>query len=111
MKLDYLMNDKADIESVKKLLTYLENKITYIFNIVIASNNEEDACIARRNWVCLSCEKKLDKYQGKIGSHLATGQLKTKPLEQESVGGGMTLRPSKSKVDLPNLHRMSKKFK
>lgn len=44
------------------------------------SPSEEDACIARKNWVCLSCEKSLDKYQGKIGTHLASAQLKSKTL-------------------------------
>lgn len=82
LKLDYLLGEKADLNSVKKLLGYLENKIIYIYNVIIGNNNEEDACIARRNWVCLSCEKKLDKYQGKIGNHIATGQLKAKGLDQ-----------------------------
>lgn len=42
--------------------------------------SEEDATIARRNWFCLSCDRKLDKYQGKLGHHLVNSQLKTKTL-------------------------------
>ncbi len=85
--------------------------MTYIYNIFFGeANNEEDACIARKNWVCLSCDKKLDKYQGKVGHHLVNSQLKSKALEQDNLGGGMLLRPNKSKVDLPNVFKSAKKI-
>ena len=45
-----------------------------------------------------------DRYQGKLGPHVVSAQLKSKTLEQDIVGGGMTLRPSKSKYDLPNVY-------
>lgn len=102
MKIEHLLGDKADIGTVKKLLSFLENKINYLFTLV-GGANEEDALIGRKNWFCMSCDKKLDKYQGKVGPHLPTSQLKSKNLDQETVGGGMTLRPSKSKVDLPHV--------
>lgn len=65
--------------------------------------SEEDATIARRNWFCLSCDRKLDKYQGKLGHHLVNSQLKTKTLQQDTVGGGMVLKSAKSKLDLPKV--------
>jgi hypothetical protein len=36
-------------------------------------------------------------------------KLRVKNLEQDTVGGGMTLRPSKSKVDLPNVYSKTAK--
>jgi hypothetical protein len=72
-------------------------------------DSEEDTTIARKNWFCLSCDKRLDKYQGKVGNHLVNSQLKTKTLEQDTVGGGMVLKPSKSKLDLPKVFNNSVK--
>ena len=90
------------------MFNYLENKLAYLFNYVLGdANNEEDARIAKRQWVCLSCDKKLDNYTGKIGSHIVTSQLRGKLMEQETLGGGMTLKASKSKFDLPAVHKMN----
>lgn len=102
MRLDHLISDKAGLDSVKKLIENLENKISYIYNLFMGES-EEDACIARKNWVCLSCDKKLEKYQGRIGHHLVNDKLKVRTLDQDTVGGGMTLKSSKSRVDLPNV--------
>ena len=55
-------------------------------------NAEEDACIARKNWICLSCDKKLDAYKGKLGPHLSIAQLKTKGIDNEIIGGGMLFK-------------------
>ncbi len=57
---------------------------------------EEDACTARKNWICLSCDKNLDTYKGKLGNHLVSAQMKGKPIENEVIGGGMLFR-SKSR--------------
>lgn len=108
MRLDHILSEKANVDQVKKLIENVENKISYIYNIFM-NESEEDACVARKNWVCLSCDKKLDKYQGKVGTHLVSAQLKAKTLEQDIVGGGMTLRPSKSKYDLPNVYKQGLK--
>lgn len=108
LKAEFLLGEKSDIPSVKKMFTYLEAKINNLMSYLFGDEgNEEDARIARKQWVCLSCDKKLDKFQGKMGNHLVTSQMKSKPLDQDSVGGGMTLKPSKSKFDLPNVHKIS----
>lgn len=79
MKIELLLSEKADLASVKKMFSYLENKLTYLFNYVLGdSNNEEDARIAKKQWICLSCDKKLDNYTGKVGNHLVTSQLRGK---------------------------------
>jgi hypothetical protein len=36
-----------------------------------SEDNTEDARIAKTNWFCLSCDKSLLGYQGKIGKHIA----------------------------------------
>lgn len=82
LRIEHILADKANLDSVKKLISIVENKISYIYNIFFAGKNEEDACIARKNWICLSCDKKLDKYQGKIGQHLVSAQLKAKAYDQ-----------------------------
>lgn len=97
------MGEKADIGTVKKMLSFIENKITYIFNLVSGGKGDEDALIGRKNWFCMSCDGKLDRYQGRVGSHLPTSQFKSKTLDQDTIGGGMTLRPSKSKMELPQV--------
>lgn len=102
LRLDHLLSDKANIDTVKKLIYNIQNKINYIYNMFLG-DSEEDATIARRNWFCLSCDRKLDKYQGKVGNHLISNQLKSKTLEQDTVGGGMVLKSAKSKLDLPKV--------
>ena len=41
-------------------------------------DNTEDARIARTNWVCLSCDKNLLGYQGKVGRHVVWDQMPLK---------------------------------
>jgi hypothetical protein len=81
---------------MKKWMRYIENKVNYLYRIVNVESPEEDACIARKNWICLSCDKKLDAYKGKVGNHMISAQLKGKNIDQEVVGGGMLFR-SKSR--------------
>jgi hypothetical protein len=35
----------------------------------------EDARIAKKNWFCLSCDKLLDSYSGKVGKHIVWDAL------------------------------------
>lgn len=107
LRIEHLLEGKADTDGVKKLLTYLENKLSYLYRIVNVEGNEEDALIAKKNWLCLSCDKKLDTYKGRIGSHLNHNQLKGKLLESEVAGGGMMFK-SKSKYDLPTVNKQKK---
>ena len=101
-RLEHLLNGKADIDSLKKMVGHLENKINYVFHMM-TSDSEEDAIIAKKNWFCLSCDKKLENYRGRIGGHLTnSSMLKGEGLKQEIMGGGMMIR-SKSKVDLPKV--------
>lgn len=43
-----------------------------------SEDNTEDARVARTNWFCLSCDKNLLGYQGKIGRHVVWDQMPLK---------------------------------
>jgi hypothetical protein len=38
---------------------------------MIANEGEAEATMARRGWACLSCDKGMDKFDGKQGEHKA----------------------------------------
>ncbi len=98
------MQDKVDNDALKKWMKYIENKVNYLYRIVEVQANQQDACIARKNWICLSCDKNLDTYRGKIGTHLINAQLKGKILDNDVLGGGMLFR-SKSKYQMPQIKK------
>lgn len=78
-ELNVFLNKKADGDDIKKSLVYLEKKINRLgAQLMKADDNTEDARIARTNWVCLSCDKNLLGYQGKIGRHIVWDQMPLK---------------------------------
>lgn len=61
---------KADHESVKKSFLFVENKVSQIVNVMIQNGQTEpegDSLIAKKHWSCLSCDKNLDKFEGRLG--------------------------------------------
>ena len=65
------MNKKANDDDVKKHLAYMEKKITSIYNRLTSTDeNNDDARAAKTSWFCLSCDKNLQNYQGKVGKHI-----------------------------------------
>ena len=38
---------------------------------MIANEGEAEATMARRDWACLSCDKGMEKFDGKQGEHKA----------------------------------------
>ena len=60
--------------------------------------------MGRKNWFCLSCDKRLDGYRGKVGSHLTGAQLRGKTIDTEMVGGGMLFK-NKSRIELPQFRK------
>ena len=109
MKLEKIVGTKADIDSMKKLFSFYESKLNYLFQLVSSKLpiDEEDATIAKKNWHCLSCDKKLESYQGKIGHHLVSSQPKGKAIDNDMIGGGM-MRSKSSRLDLPNVAKQKK---
>jgi len=45
-----------------------------------AEENTEDSTLARKNWFCLSCDKSLVDYQGRLGKHAVWEALPLKGL-------------------------------
>lgn len=59
LKLGHLLEGKVDEDGLKKWMKYVDNQLRVLYRIVNADNGEEDAYIARKNWFCLSCDRKL----------------------------------------------------
>ena len=104
LKLKHILEGKTDDDSLKKWMKYVENKLNSLYRIVSAEMTEEDTLIARKNWFCLSCDRKLEPYRGKLGNHLISNHVKAKLPDQEVMGGGMLFR-TKSKYELPQTRR------
>lgn len=67
-------------------MIYLEKKINKIgAQFIKSEDNTEDARIARTNWVCLSCDKNLQGYQGKIGKHIVWDSMPLKGAVTKAV--------------------------
>ena len=70
------MGKKANQEDTKKSIAYLEKKLSMLANNFMSNDeNTEDARIARSNWFCLSCDKSLHNYAGKVGRHVVWDTL------------------------------------
>ena len=50
-----------------------------------SDDNTEDARIAKSNWICLSCDKNLVGYQGKIGRHVVWDQMPLKGFMKNTI--------------------------
>jgi len=50
--------------------------------------NEEDALVAKRsfNWTCISCDKSLDSYNGRLGEYKPWGMMPPKETSPERLG-------------------------
>lgn len=98
-ELNLFLNKKADQDDTKKSLIYLEKKINRLNGYLMKSqDNTEDARIARSNqWNCLSCDKNLQTYQGKVGRHVVWESM---PLK--GISKNIKEEPKKS---LPQLKR------
>lgn len=93
------LNKKINEDDVKKNIIYLEKKLSSLYNYITTSDeNNEDARIAKTNWFCLSCDKNLQNYQGKIGRHIIWDSLPMK-------GSGFTKYLKDEKKSLPSLKR------
>ena len=102
--MNHLLDGKVDDEGLKKWMKHVDNKLAYIYRIVNVDMAEEDAYLARKNWFCLSCDRKLEPYRGKLGNHMINAQVKSKLIDQDVVGGGMLFK-NKSKIELPQFKK------
>ena len=114
LRLEHLLDNKLegfDGDALNKWRKYIESKITALYLLVETpdtntnTSREEDARAARsNNWACLSCDKKLENFRGKVGHHLKSGNLKGKTIDVDVLGGGMMYR-SKSRYEMPTLKK------
>ena len=49
-------------------------------------DNTEDARAAKKSWFCLSCDKVLQNYNGKVGKHIVWDALGTSKFGTKSNG-------------------------
>jgi hypothetical protein len=86
-ELNLFMNKKADQDDAKKTFIYLEKKINRLNSVLFKNeDNTDDARIARSNqWQCLSCDKNLHSYQGKIGKHLVWDSMPLKGINKSFI--------------------------
>lgn len=48
------------------MLAYLENKLNWIIEQLF-KESEDDARVGKTSWNCLSCDRGLKQFRGKIG--------------------------------------------
>ena len=49
-------------------------------------SQEDEGLLVRKQWTCVSCDKGLDKYQGKVGQHLNWDTVASKKISPTKVG-------------------------
>lgn len=97
------MNKKADQDDTKKTYLYLQKKINRLNGLLFKNeDNTEDARIARtNNWYCLSCDKNLNSYQGKLGKHVVWDQMPLKGINKSVA----VTQQNDNKKSLPQLKK------
>ena len=64
----------------------LDTKMQSIISYLQAISTEDDALIVKKNWTCISCDKMIDKFNGKIGGHLNWDSIQAKKISPVKVG-------------------------
>ncbi len=64
----------------------LDSKMKSIIAYLQAITNEDDALIVKKNWTCISCDKMVEKFSGKVGQHLNWDSVQAKKLSPAKVG-------------------------
>jgi hypothetical protein len=98
------------VEDTKKSLVYLDKKLSLVLNSLNREDeNVEDARLAKKNWFCLSCDKVLEGYSGKVGKHIPWDALSPKNvLKITQMGNTSKIEAGKRKDPLPTLNTAKK---
>ena len=64
----------------------LDTKLQSIIAYLQAITNEDDALIVKKNWTCISCDKMVEKFSGKVGQHLNWDSVQPKKISPSKVG-------------------------
>ncbi len=85
-----LIKKLANKEDTKKALGYLEKKIADLYLMVNPDNKdkEQDGLLVKRPlfWSCVSCDKDLDQYQGRLGDYKNWKVFPPKETSPERMG-------------------------
>jgi hypothetical protein len=85
------VDKKADHESVKKSFLFVENKLNQIVTVMVQNGQTDtdgESLIAKKHWSCLSCDKNLDKFEGKLGEVKFTSVFPTR-FDSPRIGGNI----------------------
>lgn len=64
----------------------LDAKMQSVIGYLQAITNEDDALIVKKNWTCISCDKMVEKFSGKVGQHLNWDSIQAKKLSPTKIG-------------------------
>lgn len=105
------LSKKADLEDTKKSLLYLDKKLSVVLSSLTKEDEStEDARAAKKNWFCLSCDKVLEGYSGKVGRHIPWDALSPKNIMKVTqISTTMRIDDKKRKDPLPTLGSSLKK--
>lgn len=85
-----LIKKLANKDDTKKALGYLEKKIADLYLLVNPDNKdkEQDGLLVKRPlfWSCVSCDKDLDQYQGRLGDYKNWKVFPPKETSPERMG-------------------------
>ncbi|KAL4498355.1 hypothetical protein ABPG72_013161 [Tetrahymena utriculariae] len=86
--LNKLKTSASGPETAKKF-SELEKKITNIYNIFFSKEEGDDGLIVKRplnKWSCISCDKSLNQYKGKLGNYHNWAIFPPKETSPEKMG-------------------------
>jgi hypothetical protein len=71
---------------LRKNLFVVESKVQSVVGYLQSLAQEEEALVVKKQWTCVSCDKGLEKYQGKVGQHLNWDNVNAKKMSPTKAG-------------------------
>jgi hypothetical protein len=68
------------------MISLLESKLQTLIVWVQNTLNEDDALIVKKQWTCISCDRNVERFNGKIGQHLNWDLLASKKISPTKAG-------------------------
>lgn len=68
------------------MLYSLDNRLQSVIAFLQSSMSDDDALLVKKQWTCVSCDKQVEKYNGKIGQHLNWDSMNSKKLSPSKAG-------------------------
>lgn len=64
----------------------LDSRLQSVIAFLQSSMSDDDALLVKKQWTCISCDKQIEKYNGKIGQHLNWDSMNSKKLSPSKAG-------------------------